>query len=168
MDAPSVASVICRDIVRNVSTQYNETNMNNEEHNICREGIVRAVNGDEITVEVIVSSACSGCHAKSICIPSDRRQEVVIVKNTRHEDFHVGETVELLLETSAGNKAVVLAYVLPLVVLLALLFGCYALTHKELLSVGISVLGVVLYYLILKSANKKVEQGITFGIRKKG
>ena len=139
--------------------------MNNED-NICREGIVREINGDEITVEVIVSSACSGCHAKSICIPSDRRQERIVVKNTRNEQYEVGETVELLLETSAGNKAVMLAYVLPLVVLLVLLFGCYALTHKELLSVGISVLGVIIYYLILKSAGKKVEQGITFGIRK--
>jgi sigma-E factor negative regulatory protein RseC len=141
--------------------------MNNEDHNICREGIVRAVNGDEITVEVIVSSACSGCHAKSICIPSDRRQERIVVKNTRNEQYEVGETVELLLETSAGNKAVVLAYVLPLIVLLAMLFGCYALTHKELLSVGVGILGVVVYYLILKSAGKSVEKGITFGIRKR-
>ena len=144
----------------------NEDNMNNEDHNICREGIVRAIDGDNISVEVIVSSACSGCHAKSICIPSDRRQEVIIVKNTYHEDFQVGETVELLLETSVGNKAVVLAYVLPLVVLLVLLFGCFVLTHKELLSVGVGMLGVVVYYLILKSAGKSVEKGITFGIRK--
>ncbi len=141
--------------------------MNNEDNNICREGIVRSVEGDEITVEVIVSSACSGCHAKSICIPSDRRQERITVKNTRNEQYEVGETVELLLETSAGNKAVVLAYVLPLIVLLMLLFGCYALTHKELLSVCVGVLGVVLYYLILKSAGKSIEKGITFGIRKK-
>ena len=140
--------------------------MNNENDNICREGIVRAVNGDEITVEVIVSSACSGCHAKSICIPSDHRQERIVVQNTRNEQYEVGETVELLLETSAGNKAVVLAYVLPLVVLLVLLFGCYAITGKELLSVGVGVLGVVFYYLILKSAGKKVEKGITFGVRK--
>ena len=137
-----------------------------EENNICREGVIRAIDGDDIHVEIIVSSACSGCHAKSICIPSDHRQEVIIVKNTYHENFQVGETVELLLETSAGNRAVVLAYVLPLVVLLVLLFGCYALTHKELLSVGIGVLGVVLYYLILKSAGKSVEKGIMFGIRK--
>ena len=141
--------------------------MNNEETNICREGIVRAINGDDISVEIIVSSACSGCHAKSICIPSDRRQEVITVNNTRQEEYQVGETVELLLETAAGNKAVVLAYVLPLVILLVLLFGCYALTHKELLSVGVGVLGVVLYYLFLKSSSKKIEKGIEFGIRKK-
>lgn len=140
----------------------------NEEHNICREGIIRAINGDDISVEVIVSSACSGCHAKSICIPSDRRKEVITVKNARHEDYKVGETVELLLETSAGNKAVVLAYVLPLLVLLALLFGCYALTGKELLSVGVGVLGVIVYYLVLKSFSKGVEKGIEFGIRKIG
>jgi sigma-E factor negative regulatory protein RseC len=140
----------------------------NEETNICREGIIRAIDGDDINVEVIVSSACSGCHAKSICIPSDRRKEVITVKNTRHEDYRVGETVELLLETSAGNKAVVLAYVLPLLVLLVLLFGCYALTGKELLSVGVGVLGVVVYYLVLKSFSKGVERGIEFGIRKTG
>ena len=139
----------------------------NEENNICREGIVRAINGDDISVEIIVSSACSGCHAKSICIPSDRRQEIITVKNTRQEEYQIGETVELLLETSAGNKAVILAYVLPLVVLLVLLFSCYALTHKELLSVGIGVLGVVLYYLVLKSAGKSVEKGITFEKKKK-
>lgn len=141
--------------------------MNNEESNICREGIVRAVNGDDISVEIIVSSACSGCHAKSICIPSDRRQEIITVKNSRNEEYRVGETVELLLESSAGNKAVVLAYVLPLLVLLVLLFGCYALTHHELLSVGVSVLGVVVYYLVLKSFSKGVEKKIEFGIRKK-
>jgi len=141
--------------------------MNNEESNICREGIVRAVNGDDISVEIIVSSACSGCHAKSICIPSDRRQEIITVKNTRNEEYRVGETVELLLETSAGNKAVLFAYVLPLIVLLVLLFGCYAFTHNELLSVGVSVLGVVVYYLVLKSAGRKVERGIEFGVRKK-
>ena len=141
--------------------------MNNEDHNICREGIVRAIDGDDISVEVIVSSACSGCHAKSICIPSDRRQEVITVKNTCHEDFQIGETVELLLENSSGNRAVVLAYVLPLVVLLVLLFGCYALTHHELLSVGVGVLGVVVYYLVLKSFSKGVEKKMVFGIRKK-
>lgn len=141
--------------------------MNNEKDNICREGIVRAVNGDEITVEVIVSSACSGCHAKSICIPSDRRQERIVVKNTRNEQYEIGETVELLLETSAGNKAVIIAYVLPLLVLMLLLFGCYAFTHKELLSVGVSLLGVILYYLILKSAGKSLDRKITFGIRKR-
>ena len=138
-----------------------------EDNNICREGIVRNIDGDDISVEIIVSSACSGCHAKSICIPSDRRQEIVTVKNSRQETYQVGETVDLLLETSAGNKAVILAYVLPLVVLLVLLFGCYILTHNELLSVGISILGILLYYLILKSAGKSVEKGIEFGIRKK-
>ena len=141
--------------------------MNKEDNNICREGIVRAVNGNDLSVEIIVSSACSGCHAKSICIPSDRRQEVITVKNVRQETYQVGETVDLLLETSAGNKAVVLAYVLPLLVMLVMLFGCYALTHKELLSVGVSVFGVVVYYLALKSAGRKVDQSIVFSVRKK-
>lgn len=90
-----------------------------------------------------------------------------MVKNTRNEQYEIGETVELLLETSAGNKAVLIAYVLPLLVLMVLLFGCYAFTNKELLSVGVSLLGVILYYLILKTVGKSLDRKIIFGIRKR-
>ena len=72
-----------------------------------------------------------------------------------------------LISHTRGNADMVLAYVLPLLVLLVMLFGCYALTHHELLSVGVSVLGVVVYYLVLKSFSKGVEKKIEFGIRKK-
>lgn len=134
---------------------------------ICREGIVMDISDDQVLVEIIVSSACSGCHAKSICIPSDRRQEKIWAQNPEHQTFEIGETVNINLESSAGNKAVVLAYVLPLLILLLILFGLFAFTHNELLSVGVSVLCVIVYYLILKSFSKKLDREITFHVSKK-
>ncbi len=69
----------------------------NEEHNICREGIVRAVNGDDISVEVIVSSACSGCHAKSICLNFGTAQKYGGVCNVRYDDTNpVAEDIEFV------------------------------------------------------------------------
>lgn len=135
--------------------------------NICREGVVRDIKDHEVLVEIIVSSACSGCHAKSICIPSDRRQEKIWIKKTDNQQFEIGETVNIILESSAGNKAVVLAYVIPLVVLLVLMLTIFSTTHNELLSIAISVLGVVVYYLILKSYNSKLDKEISFSVEKK-
>ena len=128
------------------------------EDTICKEGIVRAIHGDQIEVEITISSACSECHAKSICIPSDHKRETVLAQSLYSEHFESGEKVQLVLKGSAGNKAVVLAYLLPFVVLMITLFGTYAITKSELAGVIVSVFFVVIYYIILKTQNKKIEQ----------
>lgn len=136
------------------------------EDTICKEGIVRAVNGDNIEVEITVSSACSECHAKSICIPTDHRQETVTAQSLYGEHFEPGEKVQLVLKGSAGNKAVVLAYLLPFVVLMIALFGTYAITKSELAGVIVSLVFVALYFIILKTQNKKIEQKFQFFVKR--
>lgn len=133
---------------------------------ICKEGIVRTINGEDIEVEIIVSSACSGCHAKSICIPSDHKKETIWAKNLNGDTFEIGEKIQLILKESAGNKAVVLAYFLPLLVLMAALFITYAITHNELISVVTSIIFVVLFYFVLKFKMKKIEKEFTFFTKK--
>ena len=136
------------------------------EDTICKEGIVRAVNGDNIEVEITVSSACSECHAKSICIPTDHRQETVTAQSLYGERFEPGEKVQLVLKGSIGNKAVVLAYLLPFLVLMIALFGTYAITKSELAGVIVSLVFVILYFIILKTQNKKIEQKIQFFVKR--
>lgn len=132
---------------------------------ICKEGIVRAIHGDNIEVEITISSACSECHAKSICIPSDHKRETVTAQSLYGEHFEVGDKVQLVLKGNTGNKAVVLAYLLPFIVLMVVLFGTYALTKSELAGVIASVVCVVIYYLILKTQNKKIEQNFQFFVK---
>jgi len=132
------------------------------ENTICKEGIVRAVNGDNIEVEITISSACSECHAKSICIPTDQKRETVIAQSLYGEPFEVGDKVQLVIEGFTGTKAVILAYFLPFIVLMIALFGTYALTKSELAGVIVSVVLVIVYYIILKTQNKKIERSIRF------
>lgn len=139
----------------------------NSDDNICREGVVKDISDGEVLVEIIVSSACSGCSAKSICIPSERREERIWAKNPENIHFEMGETVNLQLASSAGNRAVLLAYVLPLVILTILLLVTYFTTKRELLSIFVSFLGVVLYYLILKNFSGKIEKKMNFYVTKK-
>jgi len=135
------------------------------ENTICKEGIVRAIQGDQIEVEITISSACSECHAKSICIPSDHKRETVLAQRLYNEHFEVGDKVQLVLKGSAGGKAVVLAYLLPFLVLMVALFGTYAITKSELAGVIVSVVFVVIYYIILKTQNKKIEQNFQFFVK---
>lgn len=139
---------------------------NMTEDTICKEGIVRAVNGDNIEVEIIVSSACSECHAKSICIPTDHRRETVTAQSLYGEQFKPGEKVQLVFKGSAGNKAVVLAYLLPFLILMIALFGTYAITKNELAGVIVSIAFVVIYYIVLKTQNKKIEQKFQFFVKR--
>ena len=136
------------------------------EDTICKEGIVRAIHGDQIEVEITISSACSECHAKSICIPSDHKRETVLAQSLYKEHFEVGDKVHLVLKGSAGGKAVVLAYLLPFIVLMIALFGTYAITKSELAGVIVSVVFVVIYYIILKTQNKKIEQNFQFFVKR--
>lgn len=136
------------------------------EDTICKEGIVRAIHGDQIEVEITISSACSECHAKSICIPSDHKRETVLAQSLYNEHFEVGDKVHLVLKGSAGGKAVVLAYLLPFIVLMVALFGTYAITKSELAGVIVSVVFVVIYYIILKTQNKKIEQNFQFFVKR--
>ena len=133
---------------------------------ICKEGIVRAVNGESVEVEITISSACSECHAKSICMPSDHKQETVLAKSLYGEHFETGDKVQLVLKGSAGRKAVVIAYLLPLIVLIVALFGSYLLFHNELVSVVICLVFLVLYFIILKKQSKKIEGGFEFYVKK--
>ena len=137
-----------------------------EQSTICKEGIVRAVNGNTVDVEIIVSSACAGCHAKSICIPSDHRQEIVTANVEGNHSFKVGERVNLVLRGNAGAKAVLIAYAIPFVVLLAAFIGCYLLSHNELVSVLVSLLFVLVYFLILKTQIHKINRNFTFYVTK--
>lgn len=137
-----------------------------EENTICKEGIVRAVRGEDIDVEITVSSACSECHAKSICMPSEQRQEFVTAQALYGETFQIGERVHLVLKQKAGWKAILIAYLIPFLVLIAALFGSYAIFHNELASVIASLLFLVAYYFLLKHFRHKIDKQFTFFVTK--
>jgi len=136
------------------------------EDNICKEGIVKAIHEDSVDVEIIMSSACSGCHAKSICMPSEQKQEIVAAQSLYGEQFEIGDKVELVLKKASGNKAVIIAYVIPFIILMIGLIGSYLLFKNELISVIASIALVAIYYVILKKISFKFEDDFKFFVKK--
>lgn len=136
------------------------------ENTICKEGLVRAIHGDNVEVEITVSSACSECHAKSICIPSDHQKETIVAKKLYNESFEVNERVHLVLQKSEGRKAIIIVYFIPSILLILSLVGIYALTQNELAASIVSLLSLIIYCLILKLRHKKNRDVFTFFVKK--
>lgn len=137
-----------------------------ESEKVCKEGIVRKVQDDRLWVEVVVSSACGGCAAKSLCNISEKKNELVEAVNVTGEEFSIGETVQIQMMQKLANKAVVLGYLLPFVILVAGLFVCYALTQIEWVSVLVAFGLTAIYYLILKMFDKRLAREFVLHVTK--
>lgn len=137
-----------------------------ERKKVCKEGIVRRLEGDKVWVEIVVSSACGGCAAKSLCNISEKKEELVEAVNITGEEFSIGEAVQIQMKESQAHRAVVLGYLIPFIVLVAGLFVCYALTHIEWLSALVAFGSIAIYYFILKMFDKHLAKEFTLYVTK--
>jgi sigma-E factor negative regulatory protein RseC len=138
------------------------------ENTLCKEGIIKEITDSEYVVETTLSSACSGCHAKTLC-SMDRKNELMrIPKRAEDGTFVVGDNVHIHIAATAGAKAVVWGYLFPLVVVLVSFFVLYALTHNDLISVLAALACTAAYYVLLNKLNKKIAKKIVFYLTKRG
>ena len=87
---------------------------------ISHTGKVISVGPQVTTVEIVSKSACASCHAASLCTAFESVRKEVEVPTDPSAGFAVGDEVEVQLRGSLGPKAAVLAYVIPLFILLIL------------------------------------------------
>jgi sigma-E factor negative regulatory protein RseC len=114
-----------------------------------------------ITIEQI--SACSACHARGACSVSDVAEKTIEVPNAG-SDVRVGERVKVVGSSSMGLFAVLLAFVVPFLLILASLLITRQLTDSEALSGTISLTVLIPYYLLLSLFNKKLKRKLQFEI----
>lgn len=133
---------------------------------ISHTGRVESITPDTITVGIVSESACSSCHAASLCGMSELKKKSVCVPATLADDYSVGEEVEVVLKASMGHKAVWIGYCIPLVVLLAGLLGAFAAGLSELVSGLVGLVAVAAYYFVIWLMRDKLRNVYDFCIRK--
>lgn len=127
---------------------------------------VEHVNGNHVTVRILQTSACSSCRAKGFCSSTECKEKLIDVCYDGKFPLHTGQKVMICAPTSVGTKAVLLAFAVPCVLLLATLFVTYYLTHgNEELSAVISLLMLCPYYLILYVLRNKMKRELCFTLQ---
>ncbi|MGL4779282.1 MAG: SoxR reducing system RseC family protein [Bacteroidales bacterium] len=133
---------------------------------IEHEGVVVAVNKENVVVRIIQNSACSGCHAKGACSAADRADKEIEAVALESDKFSVGETVLLRGSDHLGRQAVLIAFVLPFILMLVMIFLIMYLFNNE----GIAGLGAICilipYYAILYMKKDKLKKKFVFQVLK--
>ncbi len=133
---------------------------------ITHEAVVKTIDVERVCVTILQSSACSGCAARKMCNSAEAKEKDVEVSAQNASSFHVGERVLLEGRLSDGRKAALIAYGLPLVLLLPVLFIVMALTGSEVQGALWSLATVAAYYLIVfLFFRKRLQQNFSFRIK---
>lgn len=164
---------------------------------IKHDGIIIALNEDGTAlVRIVQTSACAACKAKAMCASAEsaEKEMTVVLLNqeprTKNQDasattdqtkvtslgslllapeaYKVGDTVEVMVQQKMGWKAVVLAYLLPFFVMLAVIFIGNALwnVREEILGT-VALCAMALYYLLLGLFKDKLQKEFSFTARKR-
>ena len=120
---------------------------------------------DFTTVEILVSSACSECHAKGLCGMSETQEKVISLPTDPYATYNVGDEVKLCTKMSMGMKAVWISYVIPLAILMILILSLSAVFDSEALTGLASVGGVALYYLVIWLMRDRLNNEFVFYIK---
>lgn len=134
------------------------------EENVSHEGIITKITDDTLEIKIIAQSACAACHAKSACAMSDQAEKLLTVPRPEGREFQLLQKVNVVMGIGQGNKAAILAYLVPILVLLVALFVCLGLGLKEGLSALISIAALIPYYIILYLCRDKLKKRFEYRI----
>lgn len=118
-----------------------------------------------VRVRLVSQSACAGCAARKACAMQESQDKEWTVAYPAEEHYAAGEKAVLVISERTGFKAVFLAYVLPFLCLVGLMFGLSRLSRNELL-IGLTALGgVALYFMLLTFLRKRLNHALRYSIR---
>ena len=145
---------------------------------IKHDGIIIALNEDGTAlVRIVQTSACAACKAKAMCASAESKEkemDVVLIGDEamrlRGEsmNYKVGDEVEVMVQQRMGWKAVILAYLLPFFVMLAVIcVGNGLLNVREEVLGTIALCAMAVYYLVLGLFKDKLQKEFSFTAKKK-
>ena len=131
---------------------------------VSHEGVITKLTDTEVEVKIVSMSACAACHAKSACTMSDQAEKVLTVPKPEGQEFQLFQKVKVVMAVGQGNKAAILAYLVPLVLLVAVLFAALSLGAGEGLAALIGIASLVPYYLLLYWKRDKLKRRFHYEI----
>ena len=149
---------------------------------IKHDGIIIALNEDGTAlVRIVQTSACALCKAKAMCASAESAEKEMTVVLLGDEQWAVGNEVEVMVQQKMGWKAVVLAYLLPFFVMLAVMFvgnGLLAMgdgatgllgdeAKREAVLGTVALCAMAVYYLVLGMFKDKLQKEFSFTARKR-
>ena len=136
-----------------------------KKNEITHRGKIVEITPDFTTIEIIASSACSSCHAKSLCGMSEDQEKLIMLATDPYAAHKVGDEVEVCTKMTMGLKAVWISYVIPLAVLMILILSLSGVFENEALRGLAAIAGVGIYYFVIWLFRDRLKNEFTFYIK---
>ena len=149
---------------------------------IKHDGIIIALNEDGTAlVRIVQTSACAACKAKAMCASAESAEKEMTVVLLGDGQWAIGDSVEVMVQQKMGWKAVVLAYLLPFFLMLAVMFvgnGLLAMgdgatgllgdeAKREAVLGTVALCAMAVYYLVLGMFKDKLQREFSFTAKRK-
>jgi positive regulator of sigma E activity len=132
---------------------------------IEQKGIVERSGNGIISVRIFPVSGCSDCLSKASCSLFGTTEKVIDVAGNTSE-FHPGDRVGIAITQSMGNKAIVLGYFVPFLLVLLALIVLTLFRLKEWQAGLLAIAILVPYFIILYLFRSKLQKTFTFTLKK--
>lgn len=131
---------------------------------ITHDGIVIDADGTQVTVRFVQHSACSDCHARALCSNSSDSAAKTAVAQTEGVAYAVGDAVTLIVDSGSAWRAVLFAFVVPMVLSMAMLFVVKDMMG-EMWACLATLAFIAVYYLLLYGQRHRLERRVVFRVR---
>ena len=131
---------------------------------IKHSGVVEEVTEGRVVVRILQTSACAACKVAGHCNASEAKEKLVDVRCADALGYRVGQSVVVSTSRDVANRALLLGFGLPFVVLVGVLFAVLRLTGDEGLAALSGLGALVPYYLLLWLLRDRISRRVSFQI----
>ncbi|MBQ7191445.1 MAG: SoxR reducing system RseC family protein [Paludibacteraceae bacterium] len=132
---------------------------------IHHKGIVESIDGTNVRVRIVQASACSICSAKGGCMAAESKEKTVDAVLLSGQ-VQTGDEVRVSLAQKMGWKAITVAYVLPFMVLMAVIVLMHIYGKSDGIAGVAAVCAVGVYYIGLSLFRNYFKRDFQFVVSK--
>lgn len=127
--------------------------------------VVEQIMSHAVRVSIVQETACATCVAAQLCNSSEKKQKTMdIVCDT--SQYRVGQEVTIVGSLGLGLKATLLAYVVPLFIMMTVLIGVNFMTGSESVAAVACLFTLTIYCGGLYLFRDKLQRTFQFRIVK--
>lgn len=134
---------------------------------ISHSGVVERIEGDCIKVRIVQTSACAACKVASHCNAAESKVKIVDVFGCDTTNYSTGQEVTVWASRDVANRALLLGFGVPFLLLVCVLLIALRLTANEGLAALWALGSLVPYYFALWLLRDRIQRGISFQIEEK-
>ena len=132
---------------------------------ISHSGIIESIHEGCVQVRILQTSACAACKVAGRCNASESKEKIIDVMNVRDiSQLKVGDSVVVSASRDVANKALLLSFGVPFLILVSVLLIMLKLISEEGIAALVSLLALVPYYVALYFLRNRIQQKIAFSI----